>query len=72
MVYNDDDAIKISNGIATFSAGYIDKFVGLADSVTVNMNRGKIIFFRNRYMIAKKELGFDPMGLKKDDLNSCN
>jgi hypothetical protein len=73
VVFNDDDAIKVSNGVATFSAGYIDKFVGLADSVAVNMkNSRKIIFFRAGYMIAKKDLAFDPMGLQRDDLNNCN
>jgi hypothetical protein len=73
MVYNDDDAIKVSNGIATFSGGYINKFLGLPDSVAVNKNNnGKIIFYRTRYIIAQKNLGFDPMGLKRNDLNSCD
>jgi hypothetical protein len=72
-VYNDDDAIKVNSYIDTFSAGYINKFVGLADSVAVNVhNNGKIIFFRTGYMIAKKDLAFDPMGLQRGDLDSCN
>ena len=72
-LYNDDDAIKVSNGIATFSGGYIKKFLGLADSVTVNMkNSGKIIFFKTGYMIDKKDFSFEPMGLQKEDLNNCN
>jgi hypothetical protein len=73
IVYNDDDAIKVSNGTATFSGGYIKKFLGLADSVAVNMHsNGKIIFYRTGYMIDKKDFAFDPMGLQRDDLNNCN
>jgi len=72
-VYNDDDAIKVSNGTATFSGGYIKKFLGLADSVAVNIhNNGKIIFYHTGYMIDKKDFAFDPMGLRRGDLDSCN
>ena len=73
MVYNDDDAIKVNNGIATFSAGYFNKILGPADSVAVNMDKSdKVILHYAGHAIAKTDFKFEPMGLQRGDLDSCN
>ncbi|HZY35650.1 MAG TPA: hypothetical protein VFE53_03315 [Mucilaginibacter sp.] len=73
MVYNDDDAIKVNKGIATFSAGYYDRVLGPADSVAVNVdNSGKVIFHYATHAIAKQDFKFEPMGLLRKDLDGCN
>src|SRR5271165_4981770 len=44
-VFNDLDCIKIKNGVATFSAGYLNHILGMVDSVAVNINNsGKVVF----------------------------
>ena len=71
-ICNDQDCIRIKNGIATFSAGYLNNILGAADSVSANIdNSGKVIFHYKTHAIEKRALGFEPMGLNKNDLNSC-
>jgi len=72
-VYNDDDAIKINDGIATFAAGHLDKIFGPADSVAVNVNHsGKVLlYYRDKSFIKFDDFGFEHYGIKKSDLNYC-
>src|SRR5215469_12118188 len=68
-IYNDDDAIRISNGTATFSAGYLNHILGPADSVAANIdNDGKIFLIHQGGVSEKRDFKFEPMGLTKDDL----
>ncbi|MDR3695202.1 hypothetical protein [Mucilaginibacter sp.] len=72
-VYNDDDAFKIKNGIATFAAGYLDKTFGPVDSIAVNVDHsGKVLlYYRDKSFIKFNDFGFEPYGMKKSDLNFC-
>ena len=72
-VYNDDDAIKIKDGIATFAAGRLDKNFGPVDSVAVNVDHGGkvLLYYRDKSFIKFNDFGFDPFGMKKSDLNYC-
>jgi len=74
FIFNDDDCLKIKNGMATFSAGYLNHTLGPADSVAANVNHsGKIeLYYKKDNVLTKTDLGFDPMGLQKSDLNNCN
>ena len=74
FIFNDDDCLKIKNGMATFSAGFLNHTLGSADSVAVNMNHsGKIeLYYKKDNVLTKTDFGFDPMGLQKSDLNNCN
>ena len=72
-IFNDNDCIEIKNGIATFSAGYLNNILGPVDSVAVNINNsGQIIYHYKANARDEHPLGFDPMGLTKSDLNACN
>ena len=72
-IYNNLDCIKIKNGVATFSAGYLNHILGVVDSVAVNINdSGKVIFHYKGNARDERPLGFDPLGLKESDLNACN
>jgi hypothetical protein len=72
-IYNDNDALKIKDSIATFSAGYLINILGPIDSVAVNIgNSGKIFFHYKAKAWDEHPLGFDPNGLQKSDLNYCN
>ena len=72
-IYNDDDALHIDNGTATFSAGYLNHILGPADSVTVNTgNNGKVIFYYAGGVSDSRKFAFEPMGLSKNDLEGCN
>jgi hypothetical protein len=72
-IFDDDDAINIKGGIATFSAGYLNHILGPADSVAVNAgNSGKIVFHYAANVLDERTLGFDPMGLRESDLLACN
>jgi hypothetical protein len=72
FIYNDDDALTIKNGMATFSAGYLNHILGPADSVSVNANNSaQIVYHYKDNALNETPLGFDPMGLQKSDLNSC-
>jgi hypothetical protein len=72
-IFNDLDCIKIKNGIATFAAGYLNHTLGVVDSVAVNINNsGKVIFHYKGNARDVLPLGFDPMGLKESDMNTCN
>ncbi|BAU52912.1 hypothetical protein [Mucilaginibacter gotjawali] len=72
-VYNDDDAIKIKDGIATFAAGHLDKTFGPVDSVAVNVNHsGKVfLYYRDKSFIKFDDFSFEHFGMKKSDLNFC-
>jgi len=71
-IYNDLDCIKIKNGIATFSAGYLNHVLGPVDSVAANINNsGKVEFHYKGNARDEYPMAFDPMGLKENDLNSC-
>lgn len=72
-VFNDLDCIRIKNGMATFSAGYLNPVLGATDSVAANINNsGKVVFHYKAHAIETRALGFDPMGLKENDLDWCN
>ncbi len=73
-IYNDDDAIRVSNGTATFSAGFLNHTLGPADSVEANMdNSGKLILYHHSNNVSEKiDFKFEPMGLTKDDLKGCD
>ncbi len=71
FIYDDDDCLSIKNGIATFSAGYLNHILGPADSVAVNPNNsGEVVYHYTDNALTKTPLGFDPMGMQKSDLNS--
>lgn len=72
-IYNDLDCIKIKNGIATFSAGYLNHVLGAVDSVSANINgNGKVVFHYKGNARDEYPLAFDPMGLKESDLSACD
>ncbi|MBS1524498.1 MAG: hypothetical protein JST19_02550 [Bacteroidetes bacterium] len=73
VIFNDLDCIRIKNGMATFSAGYLNKILGPVDSVSANIgNSSKVIFYYKTHAIDSHPLGFDAMGLTKSDLRFCN
>lgn len=72
-IFNNLDGIRIRNGIAAFAAGYLNPVLGVADSVSVNMNNsGKVEFYYKAHALETRPLGFDLMGVKESDLNTCN
>ena len=72
FVYNNLDCLKVKNGIATFSAGYLNHTLGMVDSVEANMNNsGKVIYYYSAHAKDSSPLGFAPNGLHEDDLKSC-
>lgn len=73
LVYNDDDAIKIDKGTATFSAGFFNRVLGAADSVSVNMNNSDkvVLYYSTAHAIDTRDFKFEPMGLQRGDLDSC-
>ncbi len=71
-VYNDLDCLRIKDSIATFSAGYLNHTLGVADSVEANMkNSGKLVLYYRGHAKDSAPLGFDPKGLHEDDLKNC-
>ena len=71
-LFNELDCIRIKNGVATFSAGYLNNILGAADSVAANINNSsKVIFHYKTHAIETRALGFDAMGLQKSDLDWC-
>jgi hypothetical protein len=72
-IYNELDCIRIKNDRATFSAGYLNPVLGAADSIAANIdNSGKVVFHYRAHAIETRPFGFDPMGLKRSDLDWCN
>jgi hypothetical protein len=72
-VFNNLDGIRIRNGIATFAAGYLNPVLGVADSVSVNMNNsGKVELYYKAHAREERPLGFDLMGIQESDLDGCN
>jgi len=72
-IFDEDDAITIKGGIATFSAGYLNHTLGPADSVAVNVgNGGKMVYHYTANVLDERTLGFEPMGLAEGDLRGCN
>ena len=72
-IYNENDALKIKNGVATFSAGYLINILGPIDSVAFNIdNSGKIFYHYAAKAWDQHTIGFDTNGLQKSDLNFCN
>jgi hypothetical protein len=73
FLYNDDDAINIKDGIAIFSAGYLNHTLGPADSVAINMdNSDKIELYYPGNVLDKRKFAFEPMGLVRTDLTNRN
>lgn len=72
-IYNDDDALRVNNGTATFSAGYLNHILGPADSVEANINNsGKLILYHHGSNVSEKfDFKFEPMGLSTNDLKGC-
>ncbi len=71
-IYDDDDALKVTKGTATFSAGYFNKVLGAADSVAVNIDKSDIVMLHYPgHAIAKTDFKFETMGLQRGDLDSC-
>ncbi|HEY5326545.1 MAG TPA: hypothetical protein VIJ27_06060 [Mucilaginibacter sp.] len=61
-IFNEDDCVKIKDGIAAFSAGYLNNILGPVDSVAVNINNsGQIIYHYKGNARDEHPLGFDPM-----------
>ncbi len=73
IIFNDDDALKIDKGIATFSAGFYNRILGAADSVSANISQsGKLVLhYGAQHAIDSRELKFEPMGLQRSDLDNC-
>jgi len=72
-IYNENDALKIKDGIASFGAGYLSNILGPADSVAVNEDSsGRVVLYYKDNAVVKLPFGFDPYGLQKNDLNYCN
>jgi hypothetical protein len=72
-IYNNRDCIKINNGVATFSAGFLDPKSGIADSVAANIhNSGKLIFYYPNRSRQEVPLGFNARGLTESDLKACD
>jgi hypothetical protein len=71
-LFNDLDCISIKNGIAAFSAGYLNNVLGPVDSVSANIgNNGKVMFYYKTHAVDSHPIGFDPMGMKESDLHAC-
>jgi len=72
-IYNENDALKIKDSVATFSAGYLINILGPIDSVAFNIdNSGKVFYHYKAKAWDEHPISFDPFGLQKSDLNYCN
>ncbi|MGZ4001232.1 MAG: hypothetical protein ACXVIY_11410 [Mucilaginibacter sp.] len=72
-IFNNLDGIRISKGMATFAAGYLNPVLGVVDSVSVNMDKsGKVELYYKAHAREERPLGFDLMGIKESDLKACN
>lgn len=72
-IFDDDDAIRIANGMATFSAGYYNRVLGAADSVSANPDKSDklMLYYNAANAVDRKDFNFEPMGLQRTDLDSC-